>query len=127
VTPDVVARFEDCTLPPQDFHHEHHIYVAWCYLREMPLAAAADRFIGNLKRYAGAHGKNGLYHDTITWAFLILINERIDGGDWDAFRAANADLFTAAILNRYYRDETLKSERAREIFLLPDRMYEELR
>ena len=125
---DLVERFEACTLAPEEFHHEQHIYVAWTYLGREPLAAAAQRFITHLKRFADFHGKHGLYHETITWAYLILVNERMAEDGWDAFRAANPDLFTgAAGLERYYRPETLRSPRARTTFLFPDRMYEELR
>jgi len=129
VTPDLVERFEACTLPPEEFPHEAHVYVAWSYLRELPLAMAADRFIRNLKRYAASLGKTTLYHETITWAYMLLVNERMDEGDWDEFRAANQDLLTfrPSILDRYYTAETLSSARARTTFLLPDRMYEGLR
>lgn len=129
---DVVERFESCTLPPEEFHHEHHVYVVWCYLQEMPLASAAARFITHLKCYAQSMGKSGLYHETITWAFVLLTNERMARSpihDWESFRRENADLLTwkPSLLDRYYRPETLSSDRARHTFLLPDRMYEELR
>ena len=125
---DLIARFEACTLPPEEFRHEQHVYVAWSYLRTMPLLAAAERFIGHLKQYAAALGKANLYHDTITWAYLLLVHERMRGGDpWSSFREANPDLFSKDGLLRYYRAETLKSDRARERFLFPDNIYEELR
>ena len=131
MTPDIVARFEDCSLPPGEFHHELHVYVVWSYLREMPLALAADRFIRNLKRFAAAHGKATLYHETITWAYVLLVNERMrEGDDWDAFRSRNPELFSwkPSVLDRYYRRETLESPLARSTFLLPDiGIYEELR
>ena len=42
---------------------------------------------------------------------------------WDVFAARNADLTTGglAFLNTYYRPETLSSDLARKIFLMPDR------
>ena len=132
MTPDLVARFEACTVPPEEFHHEQHVYVAWSYLQEMPLADAARRFIDNLKRFAASHGKVNLYHETITWAFLLLTNDRMQrtpGRDWTAFRDANPDLFAwkPSLLDRYYRPETLGSALARSTFLFPDRNYEMLR
>jgi hypothetical protein len=129
VTPDLVGRFEACTLPPEEFPHEAHVYVAWSYLRELPLGIAAERFIRNLKRYADSLGKTTLYHETITWAYVLLVNERMDEGDWRSFCAANEDLLTfrPSVLDRYYRPETLSSDRARTTFLMPDRMYEGLR
>lgn len=108
---DVVARFEACTLPPEEFHHEQHLHGAWSYLREIPLAPAAERFIENLKRYAATVGAPRLYHETITWAYLLLVNERVaevegrgSGAgehEWARFREANGDLFARDCLQRY--------------------------
>jgi hypothetical protein len=81
-----------------------------------------------LKRFAAFNGHPGLYHETITWAFLFLIHERMADGEesetWEAFAARNQDLLTwkPSALDRYYDPETLQSERARRLFVLPRRM-----
>ncbi|HEX9945573.1 MAG TPA: hypothetical protein VGG03_26470 [Thermoanaerobaculia bacterium] len=124
---EFVQRFEDCTLPNSAFHHRDHVRLAWLYLRRYPALEALARFAGGLKRFAAANGRAGLYHETITWAYLFLIHERMaeaDAGEtWEEFVAQNADLlaWNPSILDRYYERETLFSERARRIFLLPDR------
>ena len=75
-----------------------------------------------------AQGKPGLYHETITTAYLLLINERLDGAGrgmaWDAFADRNPDLLSwqPSVLERYYHKETLNSDRARRTFVLPDRL-----
>ena len=45
------------------------------------------------------------------------------GESWDDFAARNADLLTwrPSVLSSYYRDETLRSDLARRVFVLPDR------
>jgi hypothetical protein len=45
---------------------------------------------------------------------------------WDAFQAANPDLFAfrPGILDTYYSKETLGSDLARRVFVLPDRLAE---
>jgi hypothetical protein len=102
-------------------------------LREAPLAAALARFTAGLKRFAASLGKPGLYHATITWAYLFLIHERMRLGaagacgaaaTWEEFAAANPDLLTwqPSVLRAYYREETLRSDLARESFVLPDRL-----
>lgn len=123
-----MARFEDATLPSENFHHRDHIRMAWLYLARYPLLDALEKFSSALQRFAGAHGKPNLYHQTITWSYLFLINERRErlGGshDWQIFAAANTDLFEwheGGILAQYYRPETLQSELARKVFVLPDR------
>jgi hypothetical protein len=81
----------------------------------------------SLIRFATAHGKPGLYHETITWAFLLLIRERIARArlpqTWTEFAASNGDLLSWKdnVLKKYYCDETLSSDLARSIFLFPDR------
>ena len=125
--PDVqlIAGFEACTLT--DFHHREHVRVAWLYLRECSLLEALKRFAVGLKRYATAKGCPDRYHETLTWAYMLLINERMGRtgreNDWSEFVAANEDLldWDAPILDRYYEEETLRSELARKVFVLPDR------
>jgi len=118
--------FESATLSDGSFRHRDHVHVAWLYLRGLPPAAALDRFASGLKRYAAAKGKADLYHETITWAYLLLIRERMERGGADEtfeeFAAKNADLLTwkPSILDSYYRKETLSSELARRVFVMPD-------
>jgi hypothetical protein len=133
MTEHLVERFEDCTLPAGEFHHEQHVFVAWSYVRSMPLSTALDRFCVNLKRFATAAGAAGLYHETITWAFLILTHERMErapDAGWTEFKSANPELFSwkPSILDRYYSAATLWSDTARRTFVFPDiSSYEALR
>jgi hypothetical protein len=121
-----IARFEDCTLPSAAFHHRDHVRLAWLYLHRAPLLAALTRFTEGLQRFARANGADGLYHETITWAYLFLVHQRITtapaGETWEDFAARNPDLMTwkPSILAGYYQEETLASELARRVFLMPD-------
>lgn len=124
---DLIQLFEAGREPPGGFHHREHVRAAWCYLQTDSMPAALVRFSTALKNFAIAHGKPNLYHETITTAFLLLINERLDehrACTWPEFAERNPDLLTwkPSILDRYYRSETLSSERARRTFLLPDRL-----
>lgn len=122
---EFVDAFESMAFPADDFHHREHVRLAWIYLREHPLLAALTRFAESLKRFAANAGAAGLYHETITFAFLFLIHERMQQAScesFDDFARANADLLTwkPSILDRYYRAETLKGELARRTFVMPD-------
>ena len=123
---EFIDGFEDCTLPADGFHHEHHVKVVWLYLQRSPVLETLARFSANLKRFATANGKPNLYHETITWAYVFLINERIKRNgscqSWEAFAAANADLldWKNSVLKSFYREETLRSDLARATFLFPD-------
>jgi hypothetical protein len=122
---DFVDAFESWAIARADFRHADHVRPAWIYLREHPLIEAIERFTTSLQRFAAHHGVPSRYHETITWAYLLLIHERMqrDAGpcEWESFHAANGDLFDwkPSILERYYSPETLKSDIARRIFVLP--------
>jgi hypothetical protein len=122
---DLFERFVDTTLPANQFHHQQHVQVAWMFVRKHGMPAALSEFTNAIKRFADAKGATGLYHETITWAFLLLIADRDARNplaSWPDFAAANADLLTwkPSILNRYYSKELLASDLARRTFLMPD-------
>ena len=120
--------FESLTLAAQSFRHASHVRLAWIYLRRMPLPAAMRRYADRLGAFAAHNGKPGLYHETITYAFPLLINERMAGGpeteNWEEFQRRNPDLLEGVrqILGRYYTDDRLASAQARAHFLMPDRL-----
>ena len=123
----LLRAFEDGTIPPGSFRHRHHVRTAWVVLERRPVLEALARFTAGLRRLAAAAGKPGLYHETITWAYVLLVNERRaagGAGGWPAFAARNRDLLAwkpSVLEARYYREETLWSDRARATFVLPDR------
>jgi len=124
---ELVSYFEAGTDPPDGFHHAEHVRVAWWYARRHPWVAALARFQAALRRFAEARGKPERYHETITIAFMALVAERLDATgadlDWDGFATRNTDLlaWSPSVLDRYYHPETLASDRARRVFVLPDR------
>jgi hypothetical protein len=123
---ELLAGFEAASLPDDAFHHEQHVHVAWMFVRRYGMPGALTEFSRALKRFAAAKGKPNLYHETITWAFLFVVAERqarCPAESWQAFAAANGDLLAwkPSVLDRYYEKETLASELARRIFVMPDR------
>ena len=122
---EFIEAFEACTLPSTEFHHRHHVRLAFLLFQREPFIEAAKHFIASLKRYAASLDATGLYHETITWAYLVSIHERmarVTSTDWEGFAAANDDLFEKAFLERHYKPETLKSELAKRVFVMPDKM-----
>jgi hypothetical protein len=124
---ELIACFEAGDVPPGGFHHRQHVRAAWRYLCREPLGHALERFRTALRRFAEKQGAPGLYHETITTAYVLLIAERVQAsgrdGSWESFAAANPDLFAwkPFILDRYYTPETLASDAARATFVAPDR------
>jgi hypothetical protein len=124
---ELIRQFECGTTEPESFHHADHVRLAFEYLSLYDVLEALARFTGALKRFAAAQGKATRYHETITWTYLFLIRERIARSgsvqSWDEFASCNPDLFVwkGGVLSRLYRQETLDSDFARHIFVLPDR------
>ena len=117
--------FVDTSLPAGQFHHQQHVQVAWLFVLKYGMPAALAEFTAAIKRFADAKGATGLYHETITWAFLLLIAERQarnPAETWEVFAAANTDLLVwkPSILERYYSKELLATDLARRTFLMPD-------
>jgi hypothetical protein len=105
--------------------------MAFLYLRRYPALEALQRFSTSLVRLAAVIGKPQLYHETITWAFMFLIRERLARAGpeqtWTEFAAGNGDLldWKDNVLKKYYRSETLSSDLARKTFLFPDKAINE--
>jgi hypothetical protein len=125
---ELVTGFESGREPEGGFHHDHHVRVAWIYLGQEPLIPALTRFVTALKQFATAQGKPGLYHETITVAFFLLIEDRIArhgrAATWEEFAALHPDLLTRqpSLLARYYSPDLLLSAVARARFVWPDRL-----
>ena len=121
-----MEQFERGALPSDSFHHADHVKMAFLYLQKYRPLEALARFSAALTGLAIANGKPNLYNETITWAFLLLIRERIARSNspqtWAEFSETNADLMRSNdnILKQYYRPETLASELAKRVFLFPD-------
>jgi len=139
---ELIKQFEEGTTPADTFHHADHVRLAFEYLCRYPVLEALQKFSAALQRFAAAQGKAQRYHETITWAYLLLIRERQARAaceqtsrvqascaqtscvqTWEEFAEHNADLLVwkGGVLTTLYRQETLDSDLARRTFVLPDR------
>jgi len=121
--PEFLQALESCSLPEQEFRHAAHVRAAYLYLQQGEFATALLRLQSSIRRYAAAHGQPGRYHETMTVAYLALIQQHIgergDGGGWRGFADANPELFERGLLLRFYPQAQLESDLARSSFLLP--------
>jgi hypothetical protein len=118
-----LAALEDCTLPPGVFTHRNHLRAAYLYLSRLPFGAAIDAMCATLRRYTAHLGAADKYHETITVAFMALVNaHRAQTQEsWESFIARNPALLDSKLLGGYYSRETLAGSRARRMFLLQAR------
>ena len=93
---EFIEQFETCTLPKECFHHRDHIRLTWLYLHRHSVIEALTMVSEGIKKFASSHGKADRYHETITWAYVFLIHERIARAGreqtWEEFAGANLDL-----------------------------------
>ena len=122
----LLAGFASGRLAPGEFRHEEHLRAAFLYLtRSGDFGEGAVRFRRDLRRFAAAHGVPERYHETLTWAYLALVNERAHGSSFAtsaAFLGRHPELLDQkeGLLSRYYDvGSVARSVRARQVFLLP--------
>lgn len=119
---DELLAFEIGTLDPAVFRHSDHVRLGYEMLARYPFGEAVTRFSRGLRLIAAKAGRPEVYHETITVAFLALINERralAVSGNWAGFETLNRDLFDKRCLERWYGPDELGSTIARSTFCLP--------
>lgn len=118
--------FEDGSLEPAKFSHRVHLSLAWHYLQRDGFPEGAMQFRNHLQRYVAKVGAHGKYHETISWAYLVLLNEELclrspPGESFDAMIQRRPDLLdhrNGAVARRYSVAQ-LESPEARRVFMLP--------
>lgn len=121
---DLLRAFETATISAADFHHREHVRAAWAMISRWGADPGGERFIAAIRRLAAAHGANQLYHETVTRAWLRLVEaaDRAHPGcrASEELLAAAPELADKTLLGRHYSAERLSSEEARARFVEPD-------
>jgi hypothetical protein len=128
---DLVAQFLACRLPRAEWTHLAHLRVgAWHVHHEGP-DAAIDSLRARIRALNEHHGTPNSaasgYHETITVAYVRLIEEFLGGFAADTPLAARVDLLVASrladkdLLLTFWSRERLSSEQARRVWVPPDR------
>jgi hypothetical protein len=124
----LLQAFESCTLAPAEFSHRQHLSLGWIYLRRYGFPGGVARFCDRLRDYVAAIGATGKYHETITWAYMVLMHEEMTlrsppGETFAAMVERRPDLLdhrNGALANCYPPTQ-LESADARRVFVLPHR------
>lgn len=117
--------FADGSLPIPWFTHGAHIRLAWIHLQEYGLDRAIENIRAQIQRFAKAAGAPDKYHETITVAAILMV---------DQFRkkhpAANSEAFVQqhpflskdfkALISKHYSTDIFTDTGARKEFLQPD-------
>lgn len=121
---ELLAEFEALEVNPAEFGHQQHVQVAYEMLHKYNFLDACAKYAKTINTIATNAGAPEKFNVTITFAFLSLIAERVHTtkpSNFEEFSAQNEDLFSKAVLDKWYSSEQLESEFARTHFLLPVR------
>jgi hypothetical protein len=125
---ELANAFDDGRITKESFRHRDHVRLAFLYLKQYEdLAEAALNFRRAFRAFTVAQGVPHLYHETFTWAYLLLIRQRMHGHEFvDSFSFLRENPGLAAhrtgLITRYYDvEEVTRSPSARELFVLPER------
>ena len=123
---ELIAALQRGTLPAEALTHAEHVRLAWACLRRLPLLCALSEFRRLLIGFANHHEKPNLYHETVTFASLLLVYERMARNpaitDWERFARQNSDLLSwrNGPFFEFYRANVLTDRLARFCFVLPE-------
>jgi hypothetical protein len=125
----LVRRFDETTLPREEWTHEAHLVVALDIARRHRPQEAVTRLRASIKRLNAAHGtpetETRGYHETITLAWFHLVRHFLevfdDGRSLAALVDALVERFAAKdALFEHYSRERLLSREARARWVEPD-------
>ena len=124
---EFVDQFENHQLNPAYFTHLAHMRLAWLYIKEFGVERAAHILCDRIRSFDRKHGTGLKFNKTVTIAFAHLINERQQLGiyrDFENFLEQNEALISdyRELISRHYSFDPFNSEKARNEYLLPDKM-----
>ena len=118
-----LAALEGGTLAPAAFGHAGHLRAGFLYLRRHDFPAACVAMKRAVQGFAARQGRTGLYHETLTIAYLALIAERLAEEPaslgFDAFLERYPELASREYFERYYPRGTLDAPETKATFILP--------
>jgi hypothetical protein len=120
------TQFENCTLPPSQFSHRLHLQMGWRCLRQHGFPQGVVEFEKRLRAYVESVGASAKFHQTVTWAYMVLMNEEMTcrsapDEPFETMIERRSDLLDhrSGALAQCYPREQLESSAAQRVFMLP--------
>jgi hypothetical protein len=117
---EFLEAFHSCRLPTSEFRHGDHLRLAWLHLAREPFDTALNSVRSGIQNFAKHHNLSGLYHDTITSAWVHLLATHRENS-FAEFLAVNESRLNSDLLHRFWTPEMLASVEARNSWVPPDR------
>ena len=117
---EFLEAFHSCRLGTAEFRHADHLRLAWLHLAREPFDTALNSVRSGIQAFAKHHKLSGLYHQTITtaWVHLLATHEE---RSFDEFLVVNESRLSSSLLHRFWSPEILASGEARSSWVPPDR------
>jgi hypothetical protein len=121
----LIGAFEDGSLPRSEWTHAGHLIVALGYIRRHGRDRATGLIRDGIRRYNQRHGNPTGYHETITLAWVAVIDRFLGGRDRGVPVSVLAGELLAECgdkdyLLRFYSGGWLFSDEARTGWVPPD-------
>jgi hypothetical protein len=104
---EFMEAVEACTLPNAAFHHRNHLRLAWIYVCRFGYEAGSERMAASIRRYAAHQGATEKYHETVTRAWMDLVQDAVARANL----LASFDTFLSAHPKRPRRSRRSESPR----------------
>ncbi len=128
----LVAQFENCTLPKEQWTHTAHFMVAIWYCTRYSLPDALQKIRTGIKQYnismGGQNTDSAGYHETITLSYTLIITHYLVTRNITALTDGEISIFLQQpflqkdYLLQFYTRELLMSPAARRSWMPPDRL-----
>lgn len=118
----LLAQFEALQINPAEFDHHQHLQVAFAMLQRYAFLDALVKYANTINHMASAAGAVDKFNLTVTVVFLSVIAERLHQQqplDFADFLQQNPDLLAKDLLQKWYVDQDLNTDFARQAFLMP--------
>jgi hypothetical protein len=120
-----IRAFEDVSLPKSEWTHSRHLVMALWYLRRLDRDGATTLIRDGIQRYNAHQGNLTGYHETITLAWVAVIERFLCARD----RNVPVSVLAGELLGqcgdkdyllRFYSRERLFTDEARQRWVPPD-------
>jgi hypothetical protein len=128
---ELLAAFEDCTLPFEQWTHRAHVRIAYLFVSNHSFEVALKLVGAGIRKYNAAHkvpeGPDRGYNETTTHAFLHLVaataaaygqTHRVS--DSEGFCDMHPQLMNKHALRLFYSPQRRMDPRAKATFVEPD-------
>jgi hypothetical protein len=124
----LLAQFEDCSFPFEEWHHRAHVKIAYLYLVRFGLNVATQKLRDGIRAYNAAHNVHDTptsgYHESMTQAWLRIIWATLQQygpkPTAEEFIDCQPQLTQKKILRLFYSPALLVSPKAKSEFVEPD-------